>query len=435
MKLNKSLRAGIYTVSIITFLTGCENRAPKTAPPKEPVGVVGVVAEKIEISNNIRIVGQVAKLKEAELRARIEGVILEANFKTGESVKKGDVIYRIEKDIYQADAERIAAELEKEKAVAKLAEVDYLRAKRLFSEKAISAQEYDQAASNLETARASVKVQEASLNRALLDLKYTEIPSPINGVPGIGKYDVGNLVNPQSQPLLKIIQTDPILIEFYVPEAKYTEYARRKADKHLQERQVNVYALLPDGKVYDKIGKIYDIDNEVNRATGSILLRAIFDNPDRILTVGQYVRVILVEEEKTPSLMIPQAAVQEDQQGAFVMVVGADKTPEVRRITTGRQYDMNIVVESGLNDGETIITQGLQKVRPGEKIALTLDDGFTSSLKSYTIISKDELPESMKTDEQKAEEAKEKEKLEKPDKPKESKVKEKTPSSNPSKNK
>jgi len=249
-------------------------------------------------------------------------------------------------------------------------EKDVKRYRTLVKNQSISQQQLDNAESEFLQASASLKTAEAQLLKAQIDLSHTTITAPINGRIGRAAASVGDLVTPQAGELARLVELNPIYASFSVSEGDVIAAKRRyqAGDRGVEMDKIEVRLRLPDGSEYEHVGRVDFIDNVVDRKTGTIVLRARFDNPQLLLVPGLYVSTMLGREETTDKLIIPQSAVQEDQAGIFVMVVAPDSKVELRRITTGQAFAGELVVSSGLEPGEQVIVEGIQKVRPGQVV-------------------------------------------------------------------
>ena len=241
------------------------------------------------------------------------------------------------------------------------------RYRSLGQKQSASQQQVDAAESDLLKASANLKTAEAELLKAQIDLSHTVITAPIGGRIGRAAFSVGDLVTPQTGELARLVELDPIYANFSVSERDVIAAKRRYQAGNNEDAldKIEVRLRLPDGSPYEQVGRLDFIDNVVDRKTGTIVLRARFDNPQKLLVPGLYVSTMLGREETSDKLIIPQSAVQEDQAGVFVMVVGPDSKVERRRITIGQAYAGDLVVDSGLEAGEQVIVEGIQKVRPG----------------------------------------------------------------------
>ncbi|MCP4179061.1 MAG: efflux RND transporter periplasmic adaptor subunit [bacterium] len=363
----------ILTVTI--FLFGCSKQTIQNPPPPKVV-VSPVISKKVHKYREM--VGEIIAKERVDLRARISGFIEKQNFPNGSSVKKGDVIFIIQKNQYKAQLEAGEAALMKAKAELTNAEIDFNRQKYLVNKSAVAVIDFDLAATTKATAQSEVLTAKANLELAKLDYSYTEVKAPYDGVIGIANYDPGNLVNLNSQPLITLVMMDPALVEFNVSESSLIDVlqAENKLSNKTKKGEYNtslphiiVKLILSNGTKYKYNGKITFVNNEINSMTGTIRLRATFDNPQQLLVPGGYVNVQVMRENKISAMLIPQASVQESQAGSYVLTVNDKNIVEEKYIETGTVYGTDIIVTKGLNVGEHVICQGLQKVRSGIKVA------------------------------------------------------------------
>ena len=356
--------------SAILISAGCSREQEKT-PPLPAVIVTPVIFD--DITSSVSYIAQAVADEEVDLIARVEGFLEKRNFEEGNFVKKGDVLLFIERAYYKAKVDAAKAQVEQENALLKDALIEYDRQKSLFAKSAVSKRDFEKAETNKASLEAKKLADEANLELARLNLSYTEIKAPFDGRMGKSFYSAGNLVNPSSGKLATIVKTGDIKVEFYISEALLAEYLNNKKDK-AKDSIFIPSLILPDGSVYGHKGKIDFIDNKINSSTGSILLRSKFPNPDNILIPGMYVKIILTDKEHKKSLLIPSSAIQEDQSGKFVMIVDKQNKVQTRKVETGTRAGINIVIEKGLNDGELVITEGMQKVRAGMTVTPIRDN-------------------------------------------------------------
>jgi membrane fusion protein, multidrug efflux system len=356
----------------VSLVTGCsKNEEVKIKPPE-------VVIAKIRSQNlaeSIDVVGGVVAKDRVFLRARITGFLEKRNFKEGAFVKKGDLLFQIEKTEYQAEVETAKAQLQTAEANLKNTIIDYNRQKYLVDKDAVSKKNYDLAVCAKAKAEAGVLGGKAALKEARLELSYTDIYAPFSGKTGKSRYSVGNLVGPNSDSLALLTMIDPISVEFNISESlfislrQYEDSESKKSQKRNRDKLdvdfVTVKLILANGTEYPISGKINFVDNVINPMTGTILVRAEFKNPDALLTPGAYVNVIIETNHKLPRLLVPQAAVQEDQTGQFVMMLNKKNEVIKKNIKTAAIHGKDVVVLKGLELGDRVIQEGLQMVRGG----------------------------------------------------------------------
>lgn len=328
----------------------------------EAPSVVVIEAERRDVTPSFSYVGRVEAFETVELIARVEGFLEKRNFQEGGTVKDGEVLFLIEQAPYRIAVAQREADLAGARATLRNAEQDFARKETLVERRTVSEAALDEARAALGTARASVQQAEAALRRAELDLAYTEVLSPIDGKISRATYSVGSLVGPTSGALATVTSIDPVYVTIAVAEKELLEV--RRLDPELAESPVTPSLLLSDGGPYAYAGEFDYLDPSVSQTTDTILARAVFPNPERLLVPGQFVTVIVRRKEPVSAVVIPQAAVQEDQQGYFVLVVDRGNQVAIRRVTMGDQIATEWVVTDGLSDGERVVVQGLQKIRP-----------------------------------------------------------------------
>jgi membrane fusion protein (multidrug efflux system) len=365
-------RFRLMVLALPLALAACGlDRAPP-APEAPPPGVLVAKAAMREISETVDYVGRTAAVNDVSLRALVEGYLLERRFEEGQDVTQGDELFQIDPAIYQAQLAAAEGAVAQAQAALSRADKDLKRYEVLIEKQSVSRQKLDEAESEKLQAEANLKSALAQLQRAEIDLSHTLIKAPFAGRIGRTNASVGDLVTPQSGELARLVELNPIYVNFSVSEGDVIAAKRRllAADDNATDlEQVEVRLRLPDGSDFDQVGRLDFIDNVVDRRTGTVVLRARFDNPDKLLVPGLYVSTALGRQETTDKLVIPQSAVQEDQAGVFVMVVGPENTVEQRRIETGQAFAGELVVRSGLNPDEQVIVEGIQKVRPGLVVA------------------------------------------------------------------
>ena len=353
------------------FLISCFPGGVVAGPPGQagsgppPLVKVAAVIEQ-DVNPPDYYVGHVEAIQAVDLQARVEGFLEQVNFKEGSYVHAGDILYVIEQELYQAGVDMDKARIAKARAILTKAG-QYLRQVQIVSSGGVSASDIDTAVADELQAKAQLQEAEASLKQSELNLGYTKIFAPINGRIGRTGFTRGNLVDQNSGPLARIVQMDPIRVVFSISE-NHLEAVRTALEDAFNGK--NNYILTPklkllNGKIIKNSGHIDFVDNEVDARTGTIAVRAVFDNKSSLLIPGQYVNVLLSRKKAKMLPVVPQAAVQEDREGRYVLIVDEKDMVIQRRITTGPTVGINWAVKSGLSAEEMVIVQGVQKVQPG----------------------------------------------------------------------
>jgi membrane fusion protein (multidrug efflux system) len=339
-----------------------QEKKPEQAGPS----VVVIETAEREVTPVYTYPGRAEAVETVDLRARVEGFLEQRNFREGADVKKGDLLFVIEQEPYKIVVEQRSAELAAAEATEKNAESDFSRKKSLVKRNDVSQASLDQSEAALASARADVLHAKAALRAAKLDLQYTEIRSPIDGRISRATYSVGNLVNPSSNPLATVIRYDPIYVTIKVSEEQLIKVRKRGLD--INNPPVAPSLLLSDGSNYPYEGKFEYLAAKVDEGTDTITARAEFPNTDKILLPGQFVSVLVRQKAVERAIVVPQAAVQQDATGYFVLVVDRENTVELRRISVDRQVESDWIVTDGLATGEKVIVQGIQKAVAGKKV-------------------------------------------------------------------
>ena len=342
--------------------------------PQGPPAVGVAPAERRSVTETAEFVGRIEAIGRVDLRARVTGFIQEIAFREGQEVKSGDVLFRLERPPFEAEVARAQAQVASAEAELTNARITLNRARELVRTAAGTQVRVDDALAAERSANATLLGAQAQLRGAQINLGYTEITAPIDGKIGRVTYTVGNTVSPSSQPLATIVSQDPMRVAFPVSLRSGNELRERYAGRG-GVQAVRVRITLPSGQPYPQVGRIDFIDPQVDRNTDTVLVRASIPNPpigdgtgDRRLIDGMFVSAVIEGAEPVPAIVIPRAAVAQDQGGSFVFVVGADNVAQRRPVRLGRGTAELAVIESGLQPGENVITEGLQRVRPGQPV-------------------------------------------------------------------
>jgi membrane fusion protein, multidrug efflux system len=360
----------VVACMLLPLLAGCDGKKQAAAPPPKPAVGVRPAAMK-GVQRSFQFVGRIKAVNKVALRARVEGFLDKMLFREGQQVKTGDLLYQIEKVQFQAQVDQARANLASAEAEATNALLQYNRQLELSKRQFSPQSTVDQDKAALDASRAKILQMQAALTQAQVNLGYTDIRAPIDGRIGRTAYTAGNLVNPASGVLATIVSQDPIYVLFPVSvrELEVIRQARRRANGSLAKIEIRVR--LPDGSEYPQRGVWNLTDPQVDQTTDTLIMRATLPNPDGRLVDGQFVTAAVRERQEEPRLVVPQAALQVDQSGYYVLVVDSRHKVEQRRIQTGPNDGADVVVTSGLRAGENVIVDGVQKVRPGQVVQET----------------------------------------------------------------
>jgi len=360
-------------IAALSLIAGCGAAAAQGALPPPAVSVTPVVSRQVTETGDF--IGRVTAINKVDIVARVPGFLEERYFTEGQQVKTGDLLFRIEQATYKAAVEQQRANLARAKATEVNAALQLERGKELVRKDFIPQATVDQRAADQATAQASVMQAQALLDQAEINLGYTEIRSPIDGRIGLAYFTVGNLVDPSSGKLATIVSQDPIYVIFQASSRDVLEYKRRIAESTDKYAHVTVHIKLPNGGAYPHAGLTNLLDVQVDATTDTVAVRAQLPNPEGLLIPGGIVGVTAERGAPRSALVVPQSAVLLDQAGRYVLVVDEAKKVELRRVTTGVDQGRDIVVKDGLKEGERVIVEGIQKVRPGQVVAASLVPG------------------------------------------------------------
>jgi membrane fusion protein, multidrug efflux system len=359
-------RALIVALSglVATALTGCKKEGPAAAAPE--VYVADVVQKDVPVP--MELVGQTRGSQDVEIRARVEGYLNRVAFTEGAYVRRGELLYQIDPLPLQAALASAKANLATWEARLAKTNTDVNRLTPLAKQQAVSQQELDNALAARDAASAQVDANKAAVDKATLDLGYTHITSPIDGLVGTTQVKAGNLVGRGESTLLTTVsQVNPILFRAGISEAEYLRLAKRvlETGRQVGRDQGSIELILADGTVHPYKGRVDAIERAVDPTTGTLAVQFTFPNPDRVVRPGQYGRARFVVETKPAALLVPQRAVMELQNLYSLAVVGAGNKVEFRNVTVGPRVDSLWLIEKGLKPGEKVVVEGLQKVRDG----------------------------------------------------------------------
>ncbi len=351
--------------AVLFLLSGCKEQ--KAAAPSAPVFVQTVDAETIEYRPRFTLMAELKPYRKLELIPRVSGFLVERNFREGEFVKAGTVLYRIQKESYELAVRQ--AEVAKARANELNAQLEFDRAQKLYQENVAAPKRFDTARAGLQSAVARRKAAEAQLGQAKLDLGYTEISAPFDGLIGFTSTDVGNYIGTPSKPLAELVDVDRMRVEFNLSDRYLTE----RMVRDLINGQIPAWTVtlkLPDGSEYSHKGEIRFWSNQVNPSSATLRMQAVFPNPERSLIGGLYGTVTLTAPETVKAVQLDARALLHEVNGSFVYVVGVGDIVEFRPVLTGIENERSVILRKGLRGGEKVILAGNPRVRPGVRVTV-----------------------------------------------------------------
>lgn len=386
------VRNGLMAVVTLMALVGCGNHDDSKPQPGQ--GPLAKVKIALPLSQQVtewdEYTGRIEAVSSVEVRARVSGYLDKVNFKAGDKVHKGDLLFQIDPKPFTAQLNYAQAELERAKSQHELAKNDLLRAERLFHAKAISEEEHDARSKGLRETFAAVQAAEANVYTARLNLDYTQVRSPIDGRIGRELINVGNVVNgggSDATLLTFIVSTDPVYVYADADERSVLKY-RRQAQQgglgSLGDEQTPVELAVADEAGFPHRGHLDYISPREDAATGTLSLRGVFANPDELLSPGFFARMRIRASAPYPAILLPDQAVGTDQAQKFVWVVNQENQVEYRKVVLGAHIGQSRVIKEGLKAEEWVVIEGIQKLKPGlkvnpERIELTGRDGSARS--------------------------------------------------------
>lgn len=368
-----ALAAGLRFTGNLPFLTdgAAKPAGGAGAMPPTPVSVAKVIEKPVTEWDEFS--GRIHAIDHVEIRPQVSGVIEQVFFKDGQLVKKGDPLFLIDPRPFQAALANAQAQVTGAQARMSLAQINQNRNKGLIESHAISQSDLDTTTNEQLIADAALKSAQAAVLTAQINLDYTSITAPVNGRVSRAEITVGNLVRDgTSAPLLTtVVSVSPVYVEFDIDEQTYLKYAENGANGNTGVDKIPVAAGLADQEGYPLSGRVEAIDNQLDTTSGTIRVRAIFDNPNGALTPGLYAKVRTGGGASQTAILVDDRAIGTDQDKKFVMVVDADNKATNRFVTLGPIVNGLRVIRSGLKQGEVIVVNGLQRVRPGSTVAPT----------------------------------------------------------------
>lgn len=356
-------------LAALSFIPACSGGKEPPKPPAVPV-VVAEVAQKT-VPVQVRTIGNVEPYATVSIKARVGGELQKVNFKEGQDVNKGDLLFVIDPRTWEAALKEAQARLARDKALANKARVDAVRYAELVRREFVSREQYEQAGATSEALQATVQADEKSVESARLQVSYCYIHSPLTGRTGNLLADQGNLIKADADKAMLVInQVQPIYVSFSVPEQYLPDIK-----KYMAAGEIKVDAIIAADEKNPAEGILTFINNTVDTATGTILLKATFDNKDKRLWPGQFVNTVMTLTTEPDAVVVPSQAIQTGQTGQFVFVIKPDLTAETRPVVVGRSMDGEVVVKQGLKAGEIVVTEGQLRLVPGAKVEVKKPEG------------------------------------------------------------
>ncbi len=351
-------------LAALTFLPACSGG--KEPPKPRPVPVVVAEAVQKTVPVQVRTIGNVEPYATVSIKARVGGELQQVNFKEGQDVNRGDLLFVIDPRTWEAALKEAQARLARDKALANKARADAVRYAELVRREFVSREQYEQAGATSESLQATVQADEKSVESARLQVSYCYIHAPLTGRTGNLLADRGNLIKADADKAMLVInQVQPIYVSFSVPEQYLPDIK-----KYLAAGKIRVEAIIASDEKQPAEGILTFINNTVDIATGTILLKATFDNQDKRLWPGQFINTVMTLTTEPDMVLVPSQAIQTGQQGQFVFVVKPDLTAETRPVVVGRSMDGEVVVKQGVKAGEIVVTDGQLRLVPGAKVEI-----------------------------------------------------------------
>ncbi|UYN97466.1 MAG: efflux RND transporter periplasmic adaptor subunit [Enhydrobacter sp.] len=345
--------------------------APPAVPAAPPPPQVGVVELKeAEVPLPLEFAGRVAGFRVVEIRAQVSGVLLKREFSEGDTVREGEVLFRIDPRTYEAALSRVQAQAAQARAALTQAEENYKRVEGLAGQKVATQKALEDAIAARDQARATIQSTQAEIDTARLNLEFTTIKAPVTGATSLVSPAEGTLIQAQQTVLTTITQLDPAYVNFTITDSELRRLNAidEENEKPIDLEQVGVELQFGDGARYPAAGKIDTRSRTVDPRTGTILFRAVFPNPDRALLPGQFVRIRINGISMPRAIVVPKAAISQGPLGAFVYVVEPDQVARVRQVRLYMELDNGWIVRKGLKGGDRIVADGVIRVRPGQPV-------------------------------------------------------------------
>lgn len=372
MKLPWRIEAVFFSLGAASLcLAGCSGK-PKAAAPQPLVEVISVTETDVPIYHEW--IGVLDGLVNAQIRAQVTGYLMVQNYREGDPISKGDMLFEIDPRPFQATLDQAKGQLAEAEARFGKTELDVKRYAPLVKDRAISQEEYDDAVQADLEAKAAVVAAQAQVEQAQLNLGFTKIASPVDGIASIARAQIGDLVGPGTGNLTTVSTIDPIKAYYQVTEQAYINFTRlytTESNRYERLKQLETQLILTDGKPYPLMGTNFAVDREIGATTGSLRVEALFPNPNYVLRPGQFAHIRLKFDTRHNAILVPQRAVSELQGSYQVAVVGAENKIHIQAVQVGERTGTQWIIEDGLHVGDRVVVEGVQKVREGTSVVTT----------------------------------------------------------------
>ena len=351
-------------LSLFLFIAACSGDKKPPPPPPVPVLVATVTEKTVPVE--LKVIGNVEAYSTVSIKSRLAGQLVQVNFKEGQDVKQGELLFVIDPRPYEAALRQVEANLVRDKALATKAQADAGRYAELIRKQFVSQQDYDQAKATAESLGATVNAGQVAVQNARLNLSYCYIKAPISGRTGGLIAHQGNMIKENADTAMLVInQIQPIYVSFAVPEQNLAAVRQ-----YMAAEKVPVSAVIAGQENTPEIGVLSFIDNTVDKTTGTILCKATFTNEPKRLWPGLFVNVVVQLSTEPNAIIVSSQAVQTSQEGQIVFVVKPDLTVEIRPVEVGRPINGEVIITKGLKPGERVVTDGQLRLVPGAKVEI-----------------------------------------------------------------
>jgi len=351
-------------LSIFLFTFACSG--DKKPPPRPPVPVLVATVTGKTVPVELKVIGNVEAYSTVSIKSRLAGQLVQVNFKEGQDVKAGELLFVIDPRPYEGALRQVEANLARDKALAQKAQADARRYAELIRKQFVSQQDYDQAKATAESLAATVNADQVAVQHAKLNLSYCYIKAPISGRTGSLIAHQGNMIKDNADTAMVVInQIQPIYVTFAIPEQNLAAVR-----KFMAAEKIKVEAVIAGQENTPEAGVLSFIDNTVDKTTGTILCKATFSNEAKRLWPGLFVNVVVQLSTQPGAILAPAQAVQASQEGQIVFVVQPDLTVEIRPVEVGRSMNSEVIITRGLKPGERVVTEGQLRLVPGAKVEI-----------------------------------------------------------------